>query len=153
MKTAPSTVEQLALEHALFQVLNRYATAVDTRNLELLKHVFTPDCTATYGGDYVCRGAAEITRMIDVHMGGCGPTQHLLGNLEVDASDPARVRSKIHVRAVHAGLNERAPLRYDAVGYYEDEWVQLPQGWRIDRRSMTLLLEIGDRSVMQPAAA
>lgn len=153
MKAAPSTPEQLALEHALLQVLNRYATAVDTRNLTLLDQVFTADCTATYGGSYICQGVAEIRRMIDVHMGGCGPTQHLLGNLEVDASDPARVRSKIHVRAVHAGLHERAPLRYDAVGYYEDEWVQQPQGWRIHSRSMTLLLEIGDRSVMQPAPA
>lgn len=73
MKAAPSTPEQLALEHALLQVLNRYATAVDTRNLALLDQVFTADCTATYGGSYVCQGAAEIRRMIDVHMGAAAP--------------------------------------------------------------------------------
>ena len=90
--------------------------------------------------------------MISTHLDGCGPTQHLLGNLEVDASNPLRPRSKIQVRAVHQGLGERAHLRYDAIGFYEDEWAQLPEGWRIQKRSMTLLLEVGDRTVLQPAA-
>ncbi|MEG2976886.1 MAG: nuclear transport factor 2 family protein, partial [Comamonas sp.] len=69
----------------------------------------------------------------------------------VDASNLVHPRSKIQVRAVHQGLGERAHLRYDAIGFYEDEWLQLPQGWRIQKRSMTMLLEIGDRSVLQPA--
>lgn len=153
MPSIPSTIDQVLLEHALSQVLIRYATAVDTRELALFDEVFTSDCTSTYGGDHVCHGVEELRRMIDLHMGGCGPTQHLLGNLEVDASDPSRVRSRIHVRAVHAGAGDRADLRYDAVGYYDDEWVLVPAGWRIHRRSMTLLLEIGDRSVMRPAPA
>jgi hypothetical protein len=28
---------------------------------------------------------------------------------------------------------------------------KLPEGWRIQKRSMTMLLEIGERSVLQPA--
>ena len=55
------------------------------------------------------------------------------------------------VRAVHKGLGERSQLRYDAIGFYEDEWVLLPQGWRIQKRSMTMLLDMGDKSVLQPA--
>ena len=151
MQAAASTLEQLLLEHALSQVTTRYATACDTRNWDLLQQVFAPDCTTIYGGNYVCQGVDKVRHMISSHLDGCGPTQHLLGNLEVDASNPACIRSKIHVRAVHKGLGERAQLRYDAIGFYEDEWVQLPQGWRIQKRSMSLLLEIGDRTVLQPA--
>lgn len=149
MQAADSTLEQVLLEHALAQVLTRYATACDTRDWGLLQQVFAPDCTTVYGGSYVCEGVQKVRRMISAHLDGCGPTQHLLGNLQVDASNPACVRSKIHVRAAHQGLGERAQLRYDAIGYYEDQWVRLPQGWRIRRRSMTLLLEIGERSVLQ----
>ena len=151
MNAAASTLEQVLLEHALTQTLTRYATACDTRNWDLLQQVFTPDCTTIYGGSYTCEDVARVRHMISTHLDGCGPTQHLLGNLEVDASNPARPRSKIQVRAVHQGLGERAHLRYDAIGFYEDAWLQLPQGWRIQKRSMTMLLEIGDRSVLQPA--
>lgn len=151
MAAAPGTLEQLLLEHALSQVLTRYATACDTRDWDLLQQVFAPDCTTVYGGSYISQGVEKVRHMISSHLDGCGPTQHLLGNLEVDASDAACVRSKIHVRAVHKGSGERSRLRYDAIGFYEDEWVQLPQGWRIQRRSMTMLLEIGERSVLQPA--
>lgn len=152
MQTAASTLEQLLLEHALAQTLIRYATACDTRNWDLLQQVFAPDCTTVYGGRYLCEGVAKVRRMISTHLDGCGPTQHLLGNLEVDVDDPARPRSRIQVRAVHQGLGTRSHLRYDAIGFYEDEWMQLPAGWRIQKRSMTMLLEIGDRSVLQPAA-
>ena len=152
MQTAPTSLEQLLLEHALSQTLIRYATVCDTRNWDLLSEVFTPDCTTVYGGSYVCEGVTKVRRMISTHLDGCGPTQHLLGNLQVDASDPARPRSKIYVRASHQGLGERSHLRYDAIGFYEDEWQQQAEGWRIHKRSMTMLLEIGDRSVLQPAA-
>lgn len=153
MHDTPSTLEQVLLEHALTQVLTRYATACDTRNWALLDGVFTPGCETVYGGSYVCRGIEQVRHMISSHLDGCGATQHLLGNLEVNASNPPKVRSKIQVRAVHCGLAERSKLRYDAIGFYEDEWVQLPQGWRIQHRSMTMLLEIGDRSVLQPGKA
>ena len=156
MKAAPSTPEQLALEHALLQVLNRYATAVDTRNLALLDQVFTADCTATYGGSYVCQGAAEIRRMIDVHMGGCGPTQHLLGNLVVQPLAPEHAspapgavwRSHTAVRAGHRGAGSLKALRYDALGEYVDDWVATPSGWRIAYRRMVMALEMGDRRVL-----
>ena len=151
MQTAASTLEQLLLEHALTQPLIRYATACGTRDWDMLQQVFAPDCTTVYGGSYRCEGIAKVRRMISSHLDGCGPTQHLLGNLEVDAHDPDRPRSRIQVRAVHQGLGARSHLRYDAIGFYEDEWVRMPAGWRIHKRSMTMLLELGDRSVLQPA--
>ena len=151
MQAATSSLEQVLLEHALSQVLIRYATACDMRRWDLLQQVFAPDCTTVYGGSYTCQGVEQVRRMISTHLDGCGPTQHLLGNLEVDASDAACIRSKIQVRAVHKGLGERSRLRYDAIGYYEDQWVQLEQGWRIQKRSMSMLLDMGDKSVLQPA--
>ncbi|WP_240939537.1 nuclear transport factor 2 family protein [Diaphorobacter sp. HDW4A] len=151
LKPAPSTIAQLLLEHALAQVLTRYATACDTRNHALLADVFTADCVTNYGG-YTRNGLAAVQEMVSAHLDGCGPTQHLIGNLEVEASnDPQSARSKIHVRAIHKGLNERSALRYDAIGSYKDEWRLTPAGWRIHHRRFLMLLEIGDRMVLQPA--
>lgn len=150
MQAAPSTLEQVLLEHALAQVLTRYASCCDQRNWHLLPDIFAPDCTTIYGGGWRCEGIEQVQQMLAQHLTGCGPTQHLLGNLEVDASAPTQVRSKIHVRAIHKGLGERSALRYDAVGFYEDQWVRLPQGWRIQHRRMTMLLDMGDFSVLQP---
>ena len=140
---------QLLLERELHQVLCRYARACDTRDWAAMDEVFTADAHAHYGS-WHCPDRAALVGMVRQHLSGCGPTQHLLGNLEVDASDPQRPLSRIQVRAAHQGLGQRGHLRYDAIGFYEDEWVRLPEGWRIQKRSMTMLLEIGERSVLQP---
>ena len=140
---------QLLLERELHQVLCRYARACDTRDWAAMDEVFTADAHAHYGS-WHCPDRAALVGMVRKHLSGCGPTQHLLGNLEVDAGNPQRPLSRIQVRAAHQGLGERSHLRYDAIGFYEDEWVRLPEGWRIQKRSMTMLLEIGERSVLQP---
>ena len=150
LPAAPSTLEQVLLEHALQQVLTRYATACDCRAWHLLADVFTPDVQAHYG-TWHCQGVPEIEAMIRQHLGGCGPTQHLLGNLEVDARSPGPVRSVTQVRAIHQGAGERKALRFDAIGHYCDTWVQLPQGWRIQERHMVMTHTVGDFSVLQPA--
>ena len=134
INTTPITVNNVSAEWV------RMNQGHDRRHVVLYCH----------GGGYTCEGVVRVRHMISTHLDGCGPTQHLLGNLEVDAGDPQRPLSRIQVRAAHQGLGERSHLCYDAIGFYEDEWVRLPEGWRIQKRSMTVLLEIGERSVLQP---
>ena len=156
MQTAASTLEQVLLEHALAQTLTRYATACDTRNWDLLQQVFAPDCTTVYGGSYICEGVAKVRRMISTHLDGCGPTQHLLGNLVVQPLVPTQSsaaagavwRSHTAVRAGHRGAGSLKALRYDALGEYVDDWVATPSGWRIAYRRMVMALEMGDRRVL-----
>ena len=63
---------------AVIETLDRYAVALDTRDWPLLDRVFTPDAVGDYG-DYRCASRDEIRKLVERMLGGCGPTQHLLG--------------------------------------------------------------------------
>lgn len=148
---APSAAEwhQLWLERTLHGVLCRYARACDERDWSAMAQVFTPDCRADYGL-WHCANREAIVDMVRQHLGGCGPTQHLLGNLLVEPIGESW-RSRTSVRAAHRGAGELKALRYDALGEYTDDWVLTSEGWRIAYRRMTMALEMGDRSVLRSA--
>jgi 3-phenylpropionate/cinnamic acid dioxygenase small subunit len=128
-------------------VQNRYAEACDTRNFDLFESVFTEDALT----EYVTQermGRAERIASIRSHLGGCGPTQHLLGNYDVEV-DGDEARASCYVAATHVG-KERPDLTYDMFGIYRDRLVRTPQGWRIAHRSLEIFHERGTREVLQP---
>ena len=143
------TLENLLLERELHQVLIAYARLCDGRDWALMDQVFSADASATYGGRALPDGAAILAMLRD-NLGGCGPTQHLLGNLQVWMEDE-QVSSRIEVRASHRGTGEKKDLTYDCMGHYQDRWTRTPQGWRITHRAMTVALEFGSRQVLGPA--
>lgn len=142
------TLQDLLLERELHQVLIGYARLCDGRDWTLMEQVFSADASATYGGRALPDGAA-ILAMLRNNLGGCGPTQHLLGNLQVWVEDE-QVNSRIEVRASHRGTGEKKELTYDCMGHYQDRWTRTPQGWRIAHRAMTVTLEFGSRQVLGP---
>ena len=85
---APATLERLLLEHELHQVLIAYALLCDGRDWRRIGEVFSDDASATYGG-HARPDRAAILAMLRNNLGGCGPTQHLLGNLQVWVQDEA----------------------------------------------------------------
>ena len=143
-------IGQLLLERELYRVLCRYARACDERDWAAMAQVFTPACVADYGGHH-CANRETIVAMIRAHLGGCGPSQHLLGNFLVDHSGAAAPSSRISVRAAHRGSGDRKALRYEALGDYLDHWVLTVEGWRIARRTMCMTLEMGDRNMLRPS--
>ena len=140
---------RLLLERKLHQVLIAYALLCDGRDWQGIGNVFSDDASATYGG-HVRLDRAAILAMLRNHLGGCGPTQHLLGNLQVWV-EGEQVTSRIEVRASHRGMGEKQELTYDCMGYYQDRWTHTPDGWRIAHRAMTVTLEFGTRRVLGPA--
>ena len=150
--------ERLWLERELNLVLGRYAQLCDERDWALMGEVFSADATAQYGLRTLPNPAA-ILGMLRNHLGGCGPTQHLLANLVVDVdvpeedSDAPVVRSRTAVRASHRGLADKAAQTYECMGHYHDRWTHTPAGWRIAHRKMVVGFEFGNRSVLAPPAA
>ncbi|MEC5213917.1 3-phenylpropionate/cinnamic acid dioxygenase small subunit [Polaromonas sp. CG_9.5] len=142
-------LERLLLERELHQVLIAYALLCDGRDWGGMGNVFSDDASATYGGRALLDRPA-ILDMLRNHLGGCGPTQHLLGNLQVWV-EGEQVTSRIEVRASHRGMGEKKELTYDCMGYYQDRWTRTPGGWRIAHRAMTVTLEFGSRQVLGPA--
>ena len=99
MSTTPSSDDLLA-ELAVVRVVNRYASAVDRVDLELLRSCFVEEAEASYMGRELPPGVEHIVEMI----GGLDPdpgTIHNLGPIAAEVSgDEASLRAGCLVLAV-----------------------------------------------------
>jgi hypothetical protein len=134
---------------AVIETVDRYAVALDTRDWSLLDLVFTPDATGDYGA-YRCAGRDEIRKLVRSMLGGCGPTQHLLGIYRI-AIVGDEATSTCKVRAHHVGRGAEAQLAYECFGEYHDRLVRTKDGWRIRERTMRITHETGTRAILKPA--
>jgi hypothetical protein len=130
--------------HQILERLAAVAAALDTRDWAALGAAFTEDAHG-----YGVRGRAAIVAQVRDHLGGCGPSQHLLGNHRI-AIDGDSASSQTYARVYHVGAGERASAYYECLGQYSDTWTRTPDGWRLTGRRFTISIELGDRSVLQP---
>lgn len=146
-------VARLLLERELHEVVCRYARACDERDWNAIDDdVFSADASADYGGFHL-RDRAAIRAMLVAHLGGCGPTQHLLGNLVVDVDADGTVTSRVGIRAAHRGAGALRDQTYECMGEYADRWTRTERGWRIAHRRMTVSFEFGNRKVLRAKGA
>lgn len=139
--TRDTTVEERLVERGLYEL----AAALDGRDWAALGERFTPDATG-----YGKKGRAEIVAQVRRHLGGCGPSQHLLGNVRVTV-DGDRARSLAYARVHHRGAGEHNEKFYECLGEYDDSWLRTPEGWRVTHRWFQIQIESGDRAVLRPA--
>ena len=133
----------------IMDTLARYSIAMDTRDWSLLDSVFTEDLVYD-AGEWVTRSLDEYIERLRPYLEGCGPTQHLLGNYQIElAGDEARTR--VYVRAFHVGTRELSKTVYEMFGEYRDEMRRTDAGWRSARRTLRLHHELGTRDVLRPA--
>jgi hypothetical protein len=128
----------------LLEQLAAVATALDERDWTALGAAFTPEAEG-----YSRRGRSEIVARVRAHLGGCGPSQHLLGQSRVTV-DGDTARSLTYARVHHIGAGERAGAFYECLGQYDDHWIRTSEGWRLTRRRFDVAIELGDRGVLQP---
>lgn len=131
------------------EVLTLYAEACDRRRWNLLEQVFHEDVIADYGTEYHLHGRSQLVAMIRSMLGGCGPSQHLLGNFHITLHG-RRADARCYVRAAHAGTGAQAGMLYEVWAEYEDQFLDTADGWRIVRRTMHVYHETGSREVLGP---
>ena len=131
---------------AVIDTVNRYATALDTREWALLDEVFTPDAVGDFGRATL-HGRDAVRGMIRRMLDGSGPSQHLLANHRVELEGDS-ARCVCQVRAFSAGAGQALGRSYEVLGEYRDRLVRRPEGWRIARREMRIHHEIGTRDVL-----
>ncbi|HEV8295876.1 MAG TPA: nuclear transport factor 2 family protein [Acidimicrobiales bacterium] len=130
---------------AIVTALNRIGEIFDRRNWDALSEVIDADA--------VCYGARGIDAIVSTnlrrYLGGCGPSQHLLGNYQITVhGDVARSRTK--VRAFHQGAADRSHLTFESIGVYHDSWKRTAEGWLLVEREFQVDANIGDFSVLAP---
>jgi 3-phenylpropionate/cinnamic acid dioxygenase small subunit len=115
-------------------VLVRYATGIDRRDWPLFRTVFTDDCQLDYGDIGRFDGVDAVTEFMDQAHAMAGHTLHRLTNFAVDVDgDTARARAYVDA-LIFAPDNQTG---VNAVGFYDDDLVRTPGGWRIARRRFT----------------
>lgn len=123
---------------AVGDVLVRYATGIDSRNWGLFATCFTDDVEADYGDIGTWHGVDEITEWMRVVHDACGHTLHRITNVAVSPAGPGRAEARSYVDALVLGPDNLRGAH--AAGYYDDELVETPEGWRISRRRFTSVL-------------
>jgi hypothetical protein len=112
----------------------RYTWALDTKNIDDLRHVFLPDATALLRG-VECAGVEAIIARIGGAVLRLDATQHLISNHHV-AVDGDTATHRCHLQSQHVLRNTDGGDNYIVGGYYEDRLVRTSAGWRIAHRLM-----------------
>jgi 3-phenylpropionate/cinnamic acid dioxygenase small subunit len=133
-------------------LLARYCFALDRRDWEDLTNVFTADAVIKYSGPQVSTGIDQIVEFFRTTASAVAVTQHLLHTSQVWATGPDGAEGSTHVTAHHVGYNVPLPApetaTYTVTGTYEDVFARTPAGWRIARRTLTLVTTSGDPAIL-----
>lgn len=129
---------------AFQQLLATYAAAIDGREWDLLRSVFTSDCRLDYHAPWgVLEGidaVVDFTRHFHEPLDG---SQHLTSNLRVVELSTDEGRLSSAVSAVLVRHRHPDGSTYRIVSSYDDTVVRTADGWRIRERvsSRPLLVE------------
>lgn len=134
---------------AIIATLDRYSECLDTRDWSGLADVFTEDVVFDFQ-EWQQEGLDAVRETIARFLGGCGPSQHLLGNYRITL-DGDVATSRCYCRVMHMGKGEHEGKSYESWIEYRDELVRRPEGWRSRRRDAFPTMEQGDRSLLGPA--
>jgi ketosteroid isomerase-like protein len=130
---------------ALVELLADFAAATDARDWATIAALLTDDSVA-----YGAHGPAAVVARMQDHLGGVGPSQHLLGNHRV-VVDGDTARTRTYGRVHHIGAGPMAGSSYECLGDYDDHWRRTASGWRLARRHFETRISLGDVAVLRPA--
>lgn len=130
---------------AIIEVLRRYAEAIDTRQREAARELFTPDAVLDYRSSHGPRGPRDevVDWLLDA-LEGVTLTQHLLTNHKVGIDGDRATCTTLMLNplalADPAG-GEATVLLFG--GRYDDELVRTDGGWRISARVHVVDWQVG----------
>jgi 3-phenylpropionate/cinnamic acid dioxygenase small subunit len=124
--------------------LVRYASGIDRRKWELFRSCFADGCQADYGDVGAWNSADEITAFMREMHEPLGPTLHRITNQTVELRGDNEATARSYVDALVMGPDNGSSIR--VAGYYDDELGRDVDGWKITRRSFTMVhLEMGPK--------
>lgn len=135
---------------AIIAVLDRYSECLDTRDWQGLADVFTDDIAMDFGA-WQAKDLDGVRKNIASFLGGCGPSQHLLGNYRIRL-DGDRASSQCYCRVMHQGKGEHQGKHFESWIEYSDELIRTAAGWRSQRRVARPQMSDGDPTLLGPAA-
>src|SRR3954449_5736629 len=126
----PTSTETLSDREQIVDLAVRYATALDSRDWDLLRTCFTPDAVAEYVGIGDCNGYDAIESLCKSALTPLDRTQHLLGNQVAEVNGDEATAS-CYLQAQHVRSGVPGGDKFIIAGKYIDRFVRTPDGWRI----------------------
>ena len=130
-------LQQISDHLEIVQLLFRYARAIDTRDVDLLDAVFTPDAHVHYnvpGG--VALPYREVKRWLAEVLPRYQVTQHAMSNPLVEL-DGDRATATTYLTAAHVQQARDGRQHYIVQhGVYFDLLARTEAGWRITQRRL-----------------
>jgi len=131
---------------ALTSQLSRFARMLDQRDWEAVPSIFAPEISFDYG-EGKQHGLPALLAQFRKYLDYCGPTQHLLGSIELQI-DGRTALTRSYVQARHQGAAGMQNRFYDSHGDYIDHWEKHAAGWLIVRRDVRWIMHRGDPGVL-----
>ena len=151
MSDTTELLRGLSDRHEIGEVLIRYATALDSRDWDLLGACFTADAVADYGElGGVNEGLPAIVSVVR-SLEGFDSTQHLIGNIAVELAGD-RATATCYLQAQHVVLGTEGGDCFTIAGTYRDELARTADGWRIVHRRLEPSWQSGNPKVLEHAA-
>ncbi|OBJ19599.1 nuclear transport factor 2 family protein [Mycobacterium colombiense] len=122
-------LQRVADELEITTLLNKYARAVDTKDWDLYRSVFTDDAHIDYSSAGAAAGPREeVAAWLEQGFGAIPMSMHYITNVEIlDLDgDVAKVRAMFYNPMQLPGMAE---LSYCG-GYYHHELTRTADGWR-----------------------
>ena len=141
-----TTLEELVDKQAIRELQIHYSYAIDSGAYDELDNVFTRDAVADYGPAGLVEGVAGIKETCRHALEPLTAAQHLNTNHQAQINgDTATATCYLHV---HQHLdNTPGGDHLEMGGRYDDQLVRTDRGWRITRRTLTILWSNGNPDV------
>jgi ketosteroid isomerase-like protein len=129
----------------IIELLRGYAEAIDGRDRERVREIFTPDALLDYSSTDGPRGRRDevVDWLLDA-LGGITLTQHLLTNHDVEVDGDLATAGTLMLNPLVLagdGPDDATVLLFG--GRYDDRLLRTEAGWRITHRVHTVSWQAG----------
>jgi 3-phenylpropionate/cinnamic acid dioxygenase small subunit len=124
---APAVADQIEIT----ALLHRYARAVDAKDWDLYRSVFTDDAHIDYGASVTAGSRDKVADWLATNFGVIEMAMHYITNVEIidHRGDTATVRAMFYNPMQMPGVTGLSACG----GYYHHEVVRTPDGWKSSR--------------------
>ncbi len=145
---------RLLLDRAeISDVVHRYATGLDMRDWKLFRSIFTDEIQMDFSSVGIPAGPFKADHWVDdakTLFAGFGATQHVSSNHVHDVrGDEATCVS--YMKAEHFVPDVQGEDRWTIGGYYTNELVRTPEGWKIRKLTLTVTWSRGNPEIVRVA--
>jgi 3-phenylpropionate/cinnamic acid dioxygenase small subunit len=129
--------------------LARYCIALDDRDFDELVAIFTPDVSWAYDLGASGTGRDALVEMLRTTLAMVPVTHHAMSATQLVAPGSESVSVRSYLTGQHVRQDAPAGQLYMMAGWYVDDFVQTPDGWRSASRQFKSVWSSGNPTVFQ----